>query len=560
MKKWKVWLAMTAVLCTTSMIPPKAEACSCVSIFNDDRDMASYATTGVLYLNGKGILQGDSEHNFHPSASITREEMAVVLAKTLQIAPVDAPSTTPTFSDVPANGWSFGYVQGVAHAGLMVGDEKGNFNPQQPITREELAATLIRAMKLDVTGRGKNLNVADQASVSTWARDAVQAALETGLMHGDTPTTFNPQATAERQQVAVVIFNYLMRQGVQEKLNLRMQAIHEKNLDKFLTTLDPDQARGAYKVEQTHWFQDLIGSSIADYKVEVLDIKVNPPMTLDVTLHQTYTMDGKPYELTYHEHYNYYGEGMYDAGELLDELRSSHFVVQYAPEDKATAEKVRDDAEAAYADLQAIYPHQEPAGKQLGIKLYHDPEFLRQSVKLSFAWQFIGWYEYGESIKLSSQRGPTEYYQRTIEHEMVHELTVGQSNNNLPYWFAEGLATYYTDLMQDGGPLLTKPYMSIADLEKINLETLTDNQEVSIYYNTSGHIVKFLARQYGEDKVRELVQRLGSYPYQEGTASVNDTESLKRLHETLPKIFGGKTLEQLDTEWQAWIKNLQENH
>ncbi|KEO84319.1 S-layer homology domain-containing protein [Tumebacillus flagellatus] len=542
-KHWNMWLAATTLLAATAVYAPKAEACGCVSFFNDDDQFASYAMTAAASLDSKGIMQGDTQRNFHPTATLTREEMAVVLAKMMKLP-------TPATS---ATGWSAPYIQAVTAAGLMVGDETGNFHPEQPLTRQELAATLVRAIKLDTTGQGKNGTVTDRDAISPWARDAVQAALQLGLMHGDTETAFNPLGLAERQQAAVVINNALLYQGVRENLNQRLQAIQEHDQAKFLATFDPDQTLATTRVEQTHWFQDLTAGSIRDYRVEIVHLEVSPPMHIDVTLNQTYTLDGKPHDLTYHEAYKFYGEGIFDAGENFYSLPSEHFVVHFAKEDEATARKVRDEAEAAYADLQTRYPHDTPPGHQLDIKLYRDPEQLRQSVKLSFAWQFAGWYEYGESIKLSSKPGATGEYRSKIQHEMVHELTIGLSNNNLPYWLAEGLATYYA--APEGSEVTVFPmeYNSIAKLETINLEALTDNLEISNYYNTAGNIVTFFAKTYGEEKVRELVKALGEYPYQEGTVGVHDAENAKRLHETLPRVFG-KTSEQLNAEWQTWIK------
>jgi hypothetical protein len=93
----------------------------------------------------------------------------------------------------------------VLKAGVMVGDN-GNFRPEAPITREELAAVLVSAVKLDTTGKGNNIKTADKALVSEWARPAVQTAIEFGLLKGD-GTNFLPKKKAQRQEVAAVAVN-----------------------------------------------------------------------------------------------------------------------------------------------------------------------------------------------------------------------------------------------------------------------------------------------------------------------------------------------------------------
>jgi hypothetical protein len=561
MKRWQKWLGSTAILTTlltpTVLFAPQAKACGCVYLYHDDAETARYASYAVMAANTQyGIMKGDEQGYFRPAAHITREELAVVLAKALKLEPIDV--KTSKFKDIQPNGWSSGAIEAVAQAGLMSGEENGEFHPLRPISREQLAATLVRALHADVTGRGKNLAVADRGQVSPWAQDAVQYALEVGLMHGDTSSTFNPQAPAERQQAAVVLVNFLIRQQVQAQIDQKLQAIQEKNVEKFLATIAPDKT--AYKREQQHWFEDLIASPVTEYQLEIRDLVITPPMSVDVTLAQSYKLKGERQELTFHERYTQTERGYLDSDLMFEKLISKHFLIYYTDGDRATAEKVQVDAEAAYADLQKRYPHEEPEGKMLEIKLYPDPELMRQSVKLSFAWQFAGWYEYGEAIKISSKPGPQGYYQGKIQHEMVHELTIGQSNNNLPYWFAEGLAVYYSAAPEFGVPVLPMTYTSMASLEQVNLEALTDNQQISQYYNQAGNIVSFLAKTYGEGIVRTMVDELSSYPYQSGTTSQHEELNHQHFRATVSQVLGRKTFEQLDLEWQNWIQARQNQH
>lgn len=552
LKRIATLVLLTTLFSTVAWNAPHAEACSCVYLYKDDQDVAPYARYAVSMANSPfGIMMGNEQQEFRPSAMISREEMAVVLAKALHLAPVDV--KTSRFRDVTPNGWSSAYMEAVGQAGIMMGDDQGLFHPQDSIAREEVAALIVRAMKREEKGSGERLTLTDQDQVSTWARDAVQTALETGLMKGVSSTSFQPQAPAERQQIAVVMVNMLLRQAVQEKLVQKVQAIQKKDLNDYLATLD-QESRDTYRTEQTHWFQDLIDSGITEYREEILDLQVHPPMTLEVTIARSYRLDGQVHTLRFQERYLYTSEGAFDSDLMLETLMSPHFIVSYPSGTESTAAKVRDDAERAYAALQTRYPHEVSPGKPLEIKLYNDPELLRQSVKLSFAWQFAGWYEYGESIKMSAIPGPTADYTGKIQHEMVHEVTIGLANNNLPYWLAEGLAVYYSTDEVQGVPLTGVPYMSIAELESINLETLTDPVDVSRYYNTAGNIVTYLAKTYGEDRVRTLVQELGAYPFLTSTTSEHDDISREHLRAVIPNVFDGKTLAELDQEWQQVIK------
>lgn len=90
----------------------------------------------------------------------------------------------------------------------MQGDGNGAFRPDDSITREELAIVLARAAQADVQGKGAMLAVGDKNQVSDWAQDYVQAAIELGLMKGD-GTNFNPTQHALRQEVAMVAVNFV---------------------------------------------------------------------------------------------------------------------------------------------------------------------------------------------------------------------------------------------------------------------------------------------------------------------------------------------------------------
>lgn len=195
------------------------------------------------------------------------------------------------------------------------------------------------------------------------------------------------------------------------------------------------------------------------------------------------------------------------------------------------------------------------------IKIYADREILRQSVKLSFAWQFAGWYEYPESIK-TTEFGDEETYQRILEHELIHKLTIKKANNHLPYWFTEGLAVYFADFPNTPSQYRTKQHylstygdqwMSIEELERADLEKMKKDEEISLYYDSAGMIVKYMIESYGLEKVKKIVAVLGDYAYQEGTGSEVDKEGIKRFHEVVPAVLG-IDVEQLDEQWKSYLQ------
>jgi|GEM_PF-1827708 len=108
------------------------------SAFNDVSATAWYARY-VSVAKSQGWITGLADGSFQPSAAITRQDVAVLIARAFGLKPSDA---APSFRDVQA-AYAAEAVRALAEAGIMVGDS-GNFRPQDVITREELAVVALR--------------------------------------------------------------------------------------------------------------------------------------------------------------------------------------------------------------------------------------------------------------------------------------------------------------------------------------------------------------------------------------------------------------------------------
>ncbi|UHA60653.1 S-layer homology domain-containing protein [Metabacillus litoralis] len=179
---------------------------SATTVFTDIE--GSYAKDAILELVEKGIITGDENGKFNPTAKINRQDFAIILAKSLQLNTNDVPATA-TFSDVPVTHYSYQYVEAAVKAELIAGVGEGKFGVDTNLNRETMASLFVKALGTDATGYGEKLTFADSGSISTWAKDAVGYAVEAGLMTGDTSNNFNPQGLADRQQVALVSSKFI---------------------------------------------------------------------------------------------------------------------------------------------------------------------------------------------------------------------------------------------------------------------------------------------------------------------------------------------------------------
>ncbi|QAY65798.1 S-layer homology domain-containing protein [Paenibacillus protaetiae] len=173
-----------------------------------------WASGDIALLSAKQIVQGGDKHRFEPNRSITRAEFAALVIRSLGILPADQPSSA--FADVQPAAWYAGTVAAAAEANLMQGDEKGDFRPNDPITRKEIASILIRA--LAYTGREITLSDEESDAVLArfadtgellWAKPDFAAAVQAGLVHGRTETEIAGNDPASRAEAAALIARYL---------------------------------------------------------------------------------------------------------------------------------------------------------------------------------------------------------------------------------------------------------------------------------------------------------------------------------------------------------------
>jgi len=171
---------------------------------------ASYwGYAAISSLSSKGIVSGYSDGTFKPGSSITRAEFVSIIGKALKLQTHNP--AIPNFSDVTTSDWFYGSVESAVYAGIVQGNG-GAFKPNDPITREELAAILAGALgeQNEATGDLNEMtSFTDDMSISSWARGDVAVAIKDGLLKGYPDGSFRPQGNATRAEASVIINNFL---------------------------------------------------------------------------------------------------------------------------------------------------------------------------------------------------------------------------------------------------------------------------------------------------------------------------------------------------------------
>ena len=180
--------------------------------FFEDVTIADWFYDDVMFVCGRGVMQGVSDTRFGPHLTATRAMMATILWR-MEGSP--APTAEARFTDVRSGQWYSEAVAWTAQSGVYTGYADGSFRPNDSITREQLATILYRYAKykgVDVSvGEDTNiLSYADAAEISDYAFPAMQWACGAGVMQGSNGNLL-PRGRATRAQIAAMLHRYLVK-------------------------------------------------------------------------------------------------------------------------------------------------------------------------------------------------------------------------------------------------------------------------------------------------------------------------------------------------------------
>lgn len=165
-----------------------------------DLDQASpWAQVLIQEAHQKLLVNGDREGYFHPLQQVTRQEAAVALANVMGLEL--SSNVSSSYSDVASDSWSVSAIEAVKKVGWMQGSQ-GTFRPKDVITREELATILSRATKVESSEDLSALK--DNQKISGWAKNSVSSMISSGIMTGSNGN-FHPQMPVIRQELAAIL-------------------------------------------------------------------------------------------------------------------------------------------------------------------------------------------------------------------------------------------------------------------------------------------------------------------------------------------------------------------
>ena len=180
--------------------------------FKDMPGFSDWAHEGIDFCVGTGLMKGVSETVFSPGGTVSRAQLVTILYR------VGGEPTVPpwysswfSYSDVPNNVWYSDAVAWASSENIVNGVGGNRFNPDGPVTREQIATILYRFVGSPYV-YGSLSSFPDARDVSDWAREAMVWAnskeLIKGVKTGNTSYLY-PQASATRAQIATIMMRFL---------------------------------------------------------------------------------------------------------------------------------------------------------------------------------------------------------------------------------------------------------------------------------------------------------------------------------------------------------------
>lgn len=174
-----------------------------------DVPSSRWSATYINKLASLGIINGTGGGYFEPTLQVTREEFVKMLAG---VAGANVTGyTSSRFPDVPMSRWSASYIAWAADRGITTGTDGGRFAPTMKITREEMATMIYRYVQISgktLPAKNAPVTFADADQISSWAQTAVSVMQQAGIIDGNVTNgryTFDPKVPASREECAKML-------------------------------------------------------------------------------------------------------------------------------------------------------------------------------------------------------------------------------------------------------------------------------------------------------------------------------------------------------------------
>jgi len=194
---------------TPSIVPEyiPSESDNAQGVAFDDIASVDWAKEAINALSQKGIVNGKGNNKFDPNGIVTRAEFTKMIIGAANLFDQNADCT---FSDV-ADDWSKPYIASALKHGIVNGMSESQFGSFSSISREQAAVIVYRTLQnLGVSLTGDAVSFADEAQSADYAKEAIAALSGAKIINGKGNNMFAPKDSLTRAEAAKIIYTALI--------------------------------------------------------------------------------------------------------------------------------------------------------------------------------------------------------------------------------------------------------------------------------------------------------------------------------------------------------------
>jgi PKD repeat protein len=178
-----------------------------------DVSSASWAFDPIVTVWDAGLVKGYPGDLYRPGLEVTRDQMAVYLARAIagNDDAVPAGPAVATFPDVGTDHWAYRYIEYLNAVGVAMGYPDGSYNPSEPVTRDQMAVYVARTIAVPLGEVGLMTYAAPLEPSFTdvlqdhWAYRYIEYVRERGVVQGYPDGGYHPKDVVTRDQMAVYV-------------------------------------------------------------------------------------------------------------------------------------------------------------------------------------------------------------------------------------------------------------------------------------------------------------------------------------------------------------------
>lgn len=170
-----------------------------------DVNSAYWAWNYIEGLYDAGITGGCGSGNYCPGTTVDRAQMAVFLLKAEHGNTYSPPAATGTFGDVPTDYWAAAWIEQLAAEGITGGCGNGNYCPDSPVSRDQMAVFLLKAKYGNTYSPPGATGTFGDVSTDYWSAAWIEQLATEGITGGCDATNYCPSSSVNRDQMAVFL-------------------------------------------------------------------------------------------------------------------------------------------------------------------------------------------------------------------------------------------------------------------------------------------------------------------------------------------------------------------